>query len=224
MLTAVPVLLTCVVSMKLLPESPRWLLSAQHRREDAEDVLTAAVLVNMSYMSNKSPTSRGHGDSRRSRSGGSSGGDSDSDTDTDRDRDRCDSPMTAAYLSTHPILLEEPVSDPSEGSMALLVELLDPQHVAVTLPLGIVWACFGAAYYGVLLFTGELFSSTSDDDAADDDTTNTCAFEYGPIFITAVAEFVGCVLIVWFVDSQGRVRTQSVAYGVGAVGCLLMGE
>ena len=177
-LTALPVIATCLVSTCLLPESPRWLL-VQHRPQEAEAVLTAATLVN----GTRSP----------------------------------------AYLAEHPILLEAPAAEPREGALVLLAELLSPRHFAVTLPLWTVWACFGAAYYGVLLFTGEMFSSDSGDDGEADDGEGSCAFDYGPIFLTAVAEFVGCVLIVRFVDSQGRVRTQSVAYGCGAVGCLLMG-
>ena len=130
-----------------------------------------------------------------------------------------------AYLAEHPILLAAPAAEPREGALVLLAELLSPQHFAVTLPLWTVWACFGAAYYGVLLFTGEMFSSDgSGDDDGDDDGGGSCSFDYAPIFLTAVAEFVGCVMIVRFVDSQGRVRTQGVAYGLGALGCLLMGE
>lgn len=177
--TALPVLLTCLVSMRLLPESPRW-LCVQNRVSEAEEELGAAALVN----------------------------------------NKCG----AEYLAAHPIMLEteeeEALCEKEEGALLMLRELLSPQHLSVTVPLWTVWTCFGAAYYGVLLFTGHMFSSGGDDG---DDDTGSCSFEYAPIFLTAVAEMLGCVLLVRFVDSRGRVTTQAVAYGMGAIGCLLMG-
>lgn len=171
--TALPVALTCLVSMRLLPESPRW-LCVQHREKEAEEVLTTATLVNGRY----SPD----------------------------------------LLANNPIELKPLLPcEQEDGLIQLLGELISPRHFAVTIPLWTVWACFGAAYYGVLLMTGDMFSSDSDDDSG------SCSFNYGPIFLTAVAELFGCMIIVRFVDSQGRTRTQGVGYGLGAVGCVLMG-
>ena len=123
-------------------------------------------------------------------------------------------------LDVHQVLVAEIDDDHHQSMVVMLVELLSSQNVGITIKMWIIWACFGAAYYGVLLYTGELFSS----DSGDDDGVGSCSFDYGPIFITALAEFVGCVAIVRFVDAQGRVRTQSVAYGLGSVGALLMGK
>jgi MFS family permease len=104
---------------------------------------------------------------------------------------------------------------PAESDV--FVELFRTKEIRnVTIPLGIVWLCFGLAYYGVILLVSRLYS-TSDDDST------TCSFDYEYVFINACAELVGVTITGAIIDSVGRVRTQASLYLLGAMMMFILG-
>jgi hypothetical protein len=124
------------------------------------------------------------------------------------------------------------------GFVNSLKVLLSPGQRKICLPLWTVWLCFGFSYYGVLLFgiliciiyslvnlicflyfaVARVYSKSSGDDDG-----QTCSFVYWPIFTSAAAEIVGCMLTVFIIDKWGRVRSQALWYSVAGAAALMFG-
>ena len=97
-------------------------------------------------------------------------------------------------------------------------DFFSPQHVKLTIPLWIVWFCFGFSYYGVILFVNVVFEKHND---ADDGMV--CDFDYAPIFYSACSELIGLYLITLLIDDKGRVFTQTGSFVCAAIFVALMG-
>jgi hypothetical protein len=65
-------------------------------------------------------------------------------------------------------------------------QFVHSEHRSTTIPLWVVWGCFGFVYYGVILFVSRIFT-----DNGDDDDEITCDFSYSDIFISATSEVAG---------------------------------
>ena len=61
-----------------------------------------------------------------------------------------------------------------------MAKLVSWRNMKVAIPLWTVWFCFGATYYGVVLFSGRLFE---DSDESQDDDKTTCSFDYLSMFL-----------------------------------------
>lgn len=92
----------------------------------------------------------------------------------------------------------------------------------VSLPLWAVWGLFGFTYYGLILFVGRLYTTTSSGDD-DKSTGRTCSFDYSSIFINATSEMAGVTVSALAIDRLGRVRTQSYFYLAAAAAVAVMG-
>ena len=86
----------------------------------------------------------------------------------------------------------------------------------ISLPLGLVWLCFGLSYYGVILLVSRLYSSSDDDGSS-------CSFDYEYIFINSSAEIVGVTIAGFVIDNAGRIRTQCGFYLMGSVMMMILG-
>jgi MFS family permease len=100
---------------------------------------------------------------------------------------------------------------------ASILDFLHPDQRNISIPLWIIWMCFGFSYYGVILFIGRLFETNTDPNEL------VCHFNYRPIFVSAMSEVFGVVLTGVLIDAWGRVPTQASLYGASAVGIVLMG-
>eukprot|EP00542_Grammatophora_oceanica_P007818 CAMPEP_0194068554 /NCGR_PEP_ID=MMETSP0009_2-20130614/87159_1 /TAXON_ID=210454 /ORGANISM="Grammatophora oceanica, Strain CCMP 410" /LENGTH=562 /DNA_ID=CAMNT_0038721665 /DNA_START=56 /DNA_END=1742 /DNA_ORIENTATION=+ len=85
--------------------------------------------------------------------------------------------------------------------------------------LSMVWAGFGILYYGTIIVTTVIFAEPQD---ADD----TVDFDYKAIFVSCTSEFLGLTIVIFTVDTWGRVPSQMCSYFLGGlcVWCLCFGS
>jgi putative MFS transporter len=86
-----------------------------------------------------------------------------------------------------------------------------------TLPLWVVWACFGCTYYGIILFVTRLYSSSDDDDST------SCSFDYSAIFYNSLSEMAAIAINAGLLERLGRVKMQSIFYLVAGFMVFFMG-
>lgn len=115
-------------------------------------------------------------------------------------------------------------------------DLLSEKTRFITLPLWVVWMCFGFTYYGIILFTGRMYDKDGDDDGKPalssshcliahllqgDDSK--CSFDYSSLFINSASELVGCALGALVLDHLGRTKMQTYFYLLAGFAALFMG-
>jgi hypothetical protein len=208
MATAVPVGLTSLFSALYLPESPRWLL-LKGRRAEAEAVVTHSAALNNVNMP---PFALIH----------DRGGEGNEGREGEREKEReGHSPSTSTSKKECEY---SPSMTPSTSASALKKEcdysdLLRIRSVRnISLPLWAVWGIFGFTYYGIILFVGRLYSTTTDND-----TSSSCSFDYSSIFINATSEILGVTVSALSIDRLGRIRTQTVFYFLAGLFVFVMG-
>lgn len=115
---------------------------------------------------------------------------------------------------------------PSESQEKTLFEFFkDKNNLKISIPLWIVWGCFGLGYYGIILLTTAIYANDNDDDDNDgsnDDSGGSCSFQYSSIFLSASVECIGILFATLLIDRWGRVPTQSLFNAVSGVGVLFM--
>eukprot|EP00607_Mallomonas_marina_P003071 CAMPEP_0182437268 /NCGR_PEP_ID=MMETSP1167-20130531/84927_1 /TAXON_ID=2988 /ORGANISM="Mallomonas Sp, Strain CCMP3275" /LENGTH=603 /DNA_ID=CAMNT_0024630117 /DNA_START=187 /DNA_END=1997 /DNA_ORIENTATION=+ len=200
LITAIPVICACVVSLLYLPESARWHLE-QGRVKEAEDVVREASVVNGTILSSFSL----------------------SPSSTSRSVSACHSAETSDDKETvsahsHPVSATHSVSQSVSKELstctASLFELFSPSMRWITIPLYITSLCYGFAYYGVILLVSRVFSFSS---------LSGCSFDYLSIFINSSSEVVGVIIVALMIDPLGRTRSQAVMYVASGVAVALMG-
>lgn len=100
-------------------------------------------------------------------------------------------------------------------------EFFEKKNLPVTIPLWIVWLCFGFTYYGTILLISRIYQENGDDDGDDDGFV--CDFQYGEIFISAVSEIPAVLMVRLLIDSWGRCNTQVLTYGVAGISVIFLG-
>lgn len=139
--------------------------------------------------------------------------------------------MKAAEFNRTPLekftlysLQEERRSSEPQEDKTLLEFMKDKNNLKISLPLWIVWGCFGLGYYGIILLTTSIYANGDDDDDGNDgdDSNGSCSFQYASIFLSACVECIGILLATLLIDRWGRVPTQSLFNGVSGVGVLFM--
>ena len=60
-----------------------------------------------------------------------------------------------------------------------------------------------------------------DDDSNNNDDSATCSFEYLPIFVSSISEFIGIALGTCVIDRLGRVNSQFIFYSVTGISVLI---
>lgn len=127
-----------------------------------------------------------------------------------------------------------------------IFEFLQPDHRNISIPLWIIWMCFGFSYYGIILFIGRIFNTTASETESGTISGGTdlslltssspsllssyssneelvCEFNYSAIFLSAMSEILGVGITAILIDSFGRITTQSCLYAGSSISVLLMG-
>ena len=89
----------------------------------------------------------------------------------------------------------------------------------ITCLLFLVWAGFGAGYYGVILFITKLFQEGDDGGASSEE----CRFDYPSIFVSSTSEIVGLAWAMLLLDRRGRRFTQACFYSTASFFTFLLG-
>jgi len=112
---------------------------------------------------------------------------------------------------------------------ASIRDLLHPRWRKNTLYTWGVWLMFTFGYYGTIMATTEVFSNQADSsrmllaaNANTTDGTEAYGFDYGAIFVSSAAEFLGTTGAILAVDTYGRIPSQVVSYTAGGISVFLL--
>mmetsp|Transcript_14047 Transcript_14047/g.39350 ORF Transcript_14047/g.39350 Transcript_14047/m.39350 type:complete len:555 (+) Transcript_14047:233-1897(+) len=95
------------------------------------------------------------------------------------------------------------------------LELFKPRWRWTTIKLWGTWAFVAFGYYGTLMGITEIFDSHVDSVVEGQNGKN--SFDYGAIFISSSAELVGATLVLFFIDSLGRIPVQVASYAFAGI-------
>jgi hypothetical protein len=101
--------------------------------------------------------------------------------------------------------------------------MLSPENRTISFAIWTIWIGFGFTYYGIILLISRIYSmnENNDNDSNDNDDTATCSFEYLPIFVSSISEFIGIALGTCVIDRLGRVNSQFIFYSVTGISVLI---
>lgn len=116
------------------------------------------------------------------------------------------------------VLAHKSHGEESEGSYVDLVRTAAARRI--TLPLWAIWGLFGFTYFGLILFQSRVYSNQ---DSVQESVSQSCEFDYAPIFLNSASESVAVLISVALIDKLGRVRSQAVFYSIGGVAVIAMG-
>lgn len=221
-LCALPCIVSTVLGIFLVPESPRWLL-ANKKHEKALEILRQAAAKNGKDPFMTFPKVTRLVDENTDVVDSSISIESDGNEDTQqRDKIRSDVDERQNDYTN--------VSHTNNGCWYLCS---NPRWRKMSLLVGGQWYGQAFMYYGAIMSVSIVFSNVSSksvDDAATDDVHDkdgsnggSFDFDYGAIFITSSAETVGLIIAILMVDRFGRVRTQIWTYVSGGLCILIMG-
>lgn len=165
-LCAIPCVISSILGMLVVTESPRW-LCARERSDEALAILRNAARTN------------GH------------------------------DPF---------IIFPEGTVLATREEHSTICDLLSPQWKWITLRLWGAWCGFAFIYYGTILAITLIFSSNS----YEAQQNGTYHFDYTAIFASSSAELVGLTLVIFTVDTIGRIPSQAICYICGGLSVFLM--
>jgi hypothetical protein len=102
-----------------------------------------------------------------------------------------------------------------------------PSRTRLTLLLWSTWFGLGFLYYGVILAVSIVFTNEEEmEDEANGGNGNgngSYEFDYVAIFISASSEIFGLIIVLYTIDTFGRIQSQTVCYRIGGIATFLMG-
>jgi len=107
----------------------------------------------------------------------------------------------------------------SEEEHSTVCDLFSPQWKWITLRLWGTWFGFSLLYYGTILAITFIFSSDDEEKKPSDNVND---FDYFAILVSSSAELVGLTLVIFIVDTVGRIPSQSVCYLLGGMCVFLL--
>lgn len=242
MLCSLPSVISTLLGILFVPESPRWLLTrGQH--EKSLKILRQAAAKNgkdpflafpegVRLVDYNSSTARIYANNETSRSVSI-------DIDNDNERDNYgDSAVNRIEQENRTyedgqqkqnFHTDDKVNKCAEFEVTPTSDrccqiCLNPRWRKMSFLLGGQWYGLAFMYYGAIMATSIVFSDIhNNEDDNDSDNGNSFDFDYGAIFISSSAEAVGLTLAILMVDRAGRVSTQIWAYSLGGFCLLLLG-
>lgn len=97
-------------------------------------------------------------------------------------------------------------------------DLFSPKWLKTTLLLWGVWACQYFIYFGAIMAVTLVFVK----DQSSDGKTNGQIFDYGPIFVSALAETAGTTVVIVLIDRIGRIPSQAASYVLGGTSVFVL--
>eukprot|EP00538_Stauroneis_constricta_P000873 CAMPEP_0119571464 /NCGR_PEP_ID=MMETSP1352-20130426/44134_1 /TAXON_ID=265584 /ORGANISM="Stauroneis constricta, Strain CCMP1120" /LENGTH=551 /DNA_ID=CAMNT_0007621145 /DNA_START=144 /DNA_END=1799 /DNA_ORIENTATION=- len=109
-----------------------------------------------------------------------------------------------------------------EEESSHFADLFKPKWLTTILYLWGTWGFFAFGYYGTILAITAIFASDSNSENGDDDIPDVAEFDYGAIFVSNSAEFIGTTIAILLVDRAGRIPLQIASYLLAGIGvCML---
>jgi len=209
-LCALPSIVSTMLGVLMVPESPRWLLT-RGKHDQALRILRQAAAKNGRDPFLAFPEKTQLVDTDSSRFTGS---------DINEDSRQRESHISDDTNGTH-----------TNKSFCYLV--CNREWRKMGLLLGGQWYGQAFMYYGAIMAVSIVFSDVSanpddnttnaDDIYSDDSNGRSFDFDYGAIIITSSAEIVGLIIAIFMVDRLGRVPTQTWFYFFGGLCILTLG-
>eukprot|EP00977_Amphora_coffeiformis_P005930 scaffold1267_cov171-Amphora_coffeaeformis.AAC.6 len=103
------------------------------------------------------------------------------------------------------------VHSDSENEDGSFWDLFSPKWLKTTLLLWGVWACQYFIYFGAIMAITLVFA----EDPSTDGTNDGPIFDYGPIFVSGLAETAGTSVVIFLIDRMGRIPSQTASYLLG---------
>jgi len=110
------------------------------------------------------------------------------------------------------------VHSESENEHGSFWDLFSPKWLKTTLLLWGVWACQYFIYFGAIMAITLVFAK----DSSMDDTNDGLMFDYGPIFVSGLAETAGTAVVIFLIDRVGRIPSQAVSYLLGGTSVFIL--
>lgn len=107
-----------------------------------------------------------------------------------------------------------------EHEQAGFLELCGPEWRDTNFKLWGAWFGLAFLYYGVIIAVSIVFTVYEDKDENGDGGAYN--FDYSAIFISASSEIFGLLIVLVTIDKWGRVPTQTMAYLLGGISCLML--
>lgn len=192
-----------IVAYIFLPESPRWLVECG-RLGEAVDLIHSVAMGSGIELSTFQIDAYLHSTIVK---------DLKNKQASQRNIGECEEGVATKFgadvLSKTPSGTDTPISP--------LQEMFSASMWRVSVPLLIVWLCFGMGYSGGILYSTAALSALSSSSGS-----GTCNFNYQGIFISSTAELLAIILGIPLIDSWGRVRSQTVIFTLAALATLAM--
>jgi MFS family permease len=215
-LTAVPISVAAIVSLFILPESPRWLL-IKGRQKEAIQVLKTFLNSTIQVPQTEERDHLVSIDSTqcndRQNTSTFSCPTKDHRVISESSSIVCDVPEKHAPVHSIPLDSDESLF----GYFNLLYA--NRSLLRLTIPLWTTWLCFGITYYGVILYIANIYSVHQSLKFE----TSTCSFDYSSILLSCLSEFLGITLAIMGAARWNQMRAQIYFYVLAGIFALLLG-
>ncbi|KAL3910153.1 MAG: hypothetical protein SGILL_007807 [Bacillariaceae sp.] len=210
-LCAVPCIISTVLGIFLVPESPRWLLT-RGKEEKAMRILRQAAAKNGRDPYLTFPAGTKLIDHAKA-----------------KEASNVDDVDENGIIKT-----QQPHTEKKNANCSMLCT--NPKWRKLMVLLGGQWYGLAFMYYGAIMAVSIVFSDESSGDNIDaatnatttlvpsaENETGEYAFDYSAIFISSSAEMIGLTIAISTVDRFGRVPTQVWTYFLGGLCILILG-